>query len=172
MKKHNIAHIFVLAILAFTFMGSDHGKKSKKIQWKTFEDGLALAKKENKLLVVDFYTEWCHWCKVMDKDTYGDKGVIGLVKEHAVMSKVNPEISGQYRFREANYSGRQLSMMFGVKGFPTTAFINAKGELLASISGFIPAEKFTMILKYLAGNWYDKMEFNEFVKKEQKKNKN
>jgi thioredoxin-related protein len=152
-------------------MGSDPGKKTEKIDWKTFDQGMALARKENKLLVIDFYTDWCHWCKVMDKDTYGNKEVINFVKEKAVMSKVNAETSEKFKFRGATYSGRELSMIFGVTGFPTTAFLNSKGELLTSISGFIPADQFTMILKYLAGNWYQKMEFEDFVKKEKQKDK-
>lgn len=180
MKKITVISLVMVSLvaLAFVFRLDANGeireqgnKKSTKIKWNTFDKGLELAQKENKLLVVDFYTDWCHWCKVMDKDTYGNKEVISLAKEKVIMSKINAETNQKFRFKDASYSGRELSVMFGVQGFPTTAFMNSKGELITSISGFIPAEKFTMILKYLAGNWHDKMEFEEFVEREQRKDK-
>ncbi len=146
--------------------GGKDGKKKPSVEWLAFDKGLELAQKQNKLLVIDFYTDWCHWCKVMDKETYGNEKVIKLVKEQAIMAKVNAETNEKFQFRGAAYSGRELSLMFGVQGFPTTAFMNAKGELITAISGYIPADKFTMILKYLAGNWYEKMNFDEFVKKQ------
>lgn len=147
-------------------------KKVDKITWNTFDKGIELSKKEDKLLVVDFYTDWCHWCKVMDEETYGSKEVIKFAKGNVIMAKLNAETNQKYKFKNAYYSGRELSMMFGVQGFPTTVFMNSKGELITKVSGYIPAEKFMMILKYLAGNWYEKMKFDEFVKKEkERKNK-
>lgn len=148
---------------------SGEGQSESKIDWVSFDKGMELAESEKKLLVVDFYTDWCHWCKVMDKKTYGNDEVIDFVKDNIVMAKINPETAeGKFEFREARYSGRELSMMFGVTGFPTTVFISAKGELLSSVPGFIPAEEFVMILRYLAGNWYEKMKFDEFVDKQAK----
>lgn len=150
----------------------DSDKKTKdKIEWTTFDKGFELAKKEKKLLVVDFYTDWCHWCKVMDEETYSNKEVIKYAKENVIMAKLNAETKEKFKFKDAFYSGRELTMMFGVRGFPTTVFIDSRGELITSVSGFIPADKFTLILKYLAENWYEKMKFDEFKKKEEKKNK-
>jgi thioredoxin-related protein len=141
------------------------------IEWHTFDKGLELAQKEKKLFVVDFYTDWCHWCKVMDKDTYGNKEVIAFARQNAILAKVNAETDEKFKFKGASYSGRELSMMFGVRGFPTTSFLNDKGELITSISGYIQADRFNLILKFLAGNWYEKMKFEEFAKKEESKGK-
>ncbi|HEX9655235.1 MAG TPA: DUF255 domain-containing protein [bacterium] len=148
-------------------VGENKSKAVNSLEWHTFDKGLERALKEKKLLVVDFYTDWCHWCKVMDRDTYGNKEVIAFARGKAIMVKVNAETTEKYKFKGASYSGRELSMMFGVQGFPTTSFMNEKGELITSISGFIPADRFTLILKFLADNWYEKMKFDEFVKKEE-----
>lgn len=165
-----------LSAIAYQTAATRQNNGNKKtetaaIEWHTFDKGLELAQKERKMLVVDFYTDWCHWCKVMDKDTYGNKEVIAFASKNAIMAKVNAETNEKYKFKDASYSGRELSMMFGVRGFPTTSFLNHKGELITSISGYIPAERFTLILKFLAGNWYDKMKFEEFVKQEEAKSK-
>lgn len=164
--------LFLLVLLIFSLsvssISTGNGKDKEKadITWTTFEEGVTQAQKEQKLLVVDFYTDWCHWCKVMEKETYGNDDVVAYAKEKAVMARINAETVEKVKFRDAAYSGRELSMMFGVRGFPTTVFMNAKGELITSISGFIPADRFKLILKYLADNWYEKMKFDEFEKQE------
>jgi thioredoxin-related protein len=108
----------------------------------------------------------------MDKDTYGNSEVVAFARQNVIMTKLNAETTERFKFKGASYSGRELSMMFGVTGFPTTAFMNDKGELIAKVPGFIPADRFTLILKFLVGRWYEKnMTFDEFVKKEQTKNK-
>ncbi len=180
MKRTIISSMTLSAILmaAFIFTAATYkdndgsGKnKSQKIDWNTFDKGFELAQKEQKLLVVDFYTDWCHWCKVMDKETYANKEVIKFASKNVIMAKINAETNEKFKFKDANYSGRELTRMFGVSGFPATVFINLKGELITVVPGFIPADKFTMILKYIAGNWYEKMKFDDFVKKEEQKTK-
>lgn len=164
--------LVVLLAIGFSSTKSkndDSKKKKDKIEWTRFDEGIQTAKKEKKLLLVDFYTDWCHWCKVMDEKTYGDKTVIDYVKKNVVMAKLNAETREKFKFRDAYYSGRELSMMFGVRGFPTTVFIDSSGGLITSVSGFIPADKFKHILVYLAENWYEKMKFDEFLKKQEAK---
>lgn len=143
--------------------------KSKKINWATFDQGVELARKEKKILVVDVYTDWCHWCKVMDKDTFGNSEVVAFARENVIMAKLNAETSEKFKFRETTYSGRELATMFGVISFPTTIFMNSDGELITSVSGFIPADNFVLILKYLSGSWHEKMKFDEFKEKEKQR---
>jgi len=170
-KRILILALSSLAVIVFAFTtltrGIEGNGKRSEITWQTFDKGVELAKKEKKMMVLDIYTDWCHWCKVMDKDTYGNPEVVKYAQENLVMAKLNAETDEKFKFKEGNYSGRQLSMMFGVEGFPSTIFLNSEGELITSVSGFIPADRFTLILKYLEGNWYEKMKFDDFVKREQ-----
>ncbi len=170
-KRILILALSSLAVIVFAFTtltsGIEGNGKKSEIAWQTFDKGVELAKKEKKMMVLDIYTNWCHWCKVMDKDTYGNPEVVKYAQENLVMAKLNAETDEKFKFKEGNYSGRQLSMMFGVEGFPSTIFLNSEGELITSVSGFIPADRFTLILKYLEGNWYEKMKFDDFVKREQ-----
>jgi thioredoxin-related protein len=183
MKRHWIlAAALTPVIIGFAIIGATTSfgmegseKKSKtdaqKVKWYTFDQGVNAAKKEMKLLVVDFYTDWCHWCKVMDKETFANKEVVDFAKANVIMAKIDAETNDKFAYRDAQYSGRQLSQIFGVRGFPTTVFIDSNGDLITTVSGYIPADRFTLILKYLAGNWYEKMKFDEFVKKEETKSK-
>jgi thioredoxin-related protein len=62
--------IRIIAILALSLMVGSSFKAEEGIKWLDFNKGYELAKKKNKIMIVDVYTEWCGWCKRMDKDAY------------------------------------------------------------------------------------------------------
>ncbi|MDZ7305330.1 MAG: thioredoxin fold domain-containing protein, partial [candidate division KSB1 bacterium] len=126
------------------------------------------AKKEKKMMVVDFYTDWCGWCKVMDRETYGNANVIKFAKEKLVLVKVNAESNEKTNFRNRTYTYRQLAAAFGVTGYPATAFLDANGEVLTLVPGYIPPDKFLPILEYLEGGHHKNMKFDEFLAKRNK----
>ncbi len=139
--------------------------KKKAITWHTFEKGVAEATKQKKLMVVDFYTDWCKWCKVMDEKTYSDARVIQFAKDKLVMSRVNAESQEKVRFKGQEFTYAQLARAFGVKAFPTTVFIDPKGEFLTAVPGYLTPEQFLPILEYLSSGQYEKMTFEQFMKK-------
>ena len=173
-KNKTILTFFVLLpLLALSFhitksIGNEKvdKKAGSEITWHTFDKGLARAKAEKKVLVVDFYTDWCHWCKVMDKETYKNSDVIDYAKKNVVMAKIDAETMEQFNYKGSSYTGRQLTQMFGVNGFPATVFFTKEGDLITPISGYIPADNFLVIVKYLAEGWYEKMKFEDFQKQE------
>jgi len=158
---------FLFASVA-TSSSDDAKSKKNEVSWLSFERGLAASKKEKKMMVVDFYTTWCGWCKVMDKETYGNANVVKFAKEKLVLVKVNAESSEKTRFRDKEYTYRELAMAFGVTGYPATAFIDATGEVLTLVPGYIPPDKFIPVLEYLADGHHKTMKFEEFLAKRNK----
>jgi len=159
-----LAAAFVLVHLA-TLRADDPKPKKEEVAWQSFEQGLALAKKEKKMTVVDFYTTWCGWCKVMDKDTYGHASIVKYAKEKLVLVKVNAESDEKTRFREQDYTYRELAAAFGVNSYPATAFIDAAGEVLTLVPGYIPADKFLPVLEFLNDGHHKTMTFEAFLAK-------
>ena len=70
--------------------------ESPKIKWVDFNTGLAQAQQTGKLAVIDCYTDWCGWCKVMDKKTFSDRKIIERINEKYMAIKFNPEKPGKY----------------------------------------------------------------------------
>ena len=70
-KKIVIALLVIIPSLTF----AQEAKFHKNIPWA---DALKMAKEQNKHIFVDAYTEWCYWCKVMDKKTFTDAKVIDI----------------------------------------------------------------------------------------------
>ena len=126
---------------------------SQEVKWLSWEDGYAKAKKENKIILLDAYTEWCGWCKVMDKETYTEKGVQKKIADKFVAIKLNPELAGSYKYNGASYTGRNLITMLSknkFRGFPSTFFVYHKTNKSYMEVGYIKAKRFNEILdKYM-----------------------
>lgn len=133
----------------------------------TFNDGLEKATKENKNMIVDFYTDWCHWCKVMDEKTFSNDSIANKLSNRFVTVRLNAEDAKQsVTFKGRTFNNIELTRAFGVNGFPSLAFISPEHEVITVMPGYIPAEQFTYILDYIDQKcWEKKMTLDEFIKR-------
>ena len=183
MKK--LSHIFLLLAIVFVWGCSGPAsdsiaqnnkdkenvekveKTNKEVVWTSFDEGLAKGVKENKNILVDFYTDWCHWCKVMDEKTFSEKKVAAKLKDRFATVRLNAEIDTVYaNFKGKTYSNMELTRAFQVTGFPSLAFISPEKEIITVIPGYIEAEQFFYILDFIDKECYKKkMTLEEFIKK-------
>src|SRR3954470_24737460 len=101
----------------------------KQPEWK---DVLAKAKSEKKFIFVDAYTDWCIWCKVMDKNTFPEQEVSALLNDKFIPVKME---------METGY-GITLAMKYHVASFPTFLVFNSDGELIDRLVGYQKAKEF------------------------------
>jgi uncharacterized protein YyaL (SSP411 family) len=95
------------------------------IQWHEWGDeAFAAAKCENKPMLLDIGAVWCHWCHVMDRESYDDPEVAAIVNEHFIAMKVDrderPDIDSRYQ--------AAISAVSGQGGWPLTAFLTPDGK--------------------------------------------
>lgn len=124
-------------------------------EFVSLKEGFQRAATEKKPLIVDFYTDWCGWCKVMDQKTYGDNRVKNITSKSFILAKYNPEKDGNIEFQGKTLKPAEFSKMMKVNGYPTTAFFNADGKYLESLSGYLEANKFLDILNYITEKKYN-----------------
>jgi thioredoxin-related protein len=148
--------ILVWVTWAWADSKGEEGATKPAVQWLAYGEALQKAEKENKHVIVDFYTNWCGWCKVMDRKTYTDAAVVDLLERHFVVAKVNAESSRKFSVGEEEISGRELAKQFGVTQFPMTWFLKPDGSRLANLPGYIPPERFTKVLEYVHERRYAK----------------
>ncbi len=86
---------------------------------------LARAGSEKKLVMVDFYTDWCKWCKQLDQTTLADAGV-----QRALGRFVSVRLN-------AEKDGRDVAERFNVDGYPTILFLDAHGGEVGRIPGYL-----------------------------------
>ena len=106
-----------------------------------FADVLAKAKAAGKPVFIDFTTEWCGWCRKLEKDTYSQASV-GKLMQGFVNVMIDAE-KGE---------GIELAKRYGVRGFPTLVVVDAAGDEIDRIVGYRAPEPFTKeVTRMLAG---------------------
>jgi thioredoxin-related protein len=117
--------------------------RADTVQWQQdYDKALASARESKKLVVVDLYTDWCGWCKKLDKDVYANAIVSERLSKNFVTVKINPEKSSR---------AAQLAKQFGTRGYPHIVFVNADGKKIGEIGGYVPADEFLKKLDKVAG---------------------
>ena len=118
-------------------------------------------------MLVDFYTDWCHWCKVMDEKTFQEPKVNAKLADRFITVRLNAEDKSKTATYKGNtFNNIELTRAFGVKGFPSLAFIDPDGEVITLVPGYVPAETFFYLLEYIDQECYKKqMPFDEFMKR-------
>lgn len=124
MKKNLLT---VLALLAFTITGFAQGINFEHGDWASVK---AKAKKENKIIFIDFYTSWCGPCKMLSKNVFPQKSVGDFYNKHFINYKLDAE-KGE---------GPALAKKYGIKAYPTLIFANANGDFLHQGVGGMQAE--------------------------------
>ncbi|HUK81723.1 MAG TPA: thioredoxin family protein [Verrucomicrobiae bacterium] len=129
---------FVVVAIAILLAARTFGAELK---WQDdYDKALAAAKADNKILMVDVYTDWCGWCKKLDKDVYSNADVKAKLTKDFVTLKINPEKSKK---------NQQLARNFGTRGYPHIVFLDANGKKISEVIGYVPADKFSQKLTSL-----------------------
>jgi uncharacterized protein len=95
------------------------------VRWHEWgEEAFAAALRENKPVLLDVGAVWCHWCHVMDRESYDDPAIAAIVNEHFIAVKVDrderPDIDARYQAAVQAVSGQG--------GWPLTAFLTSEGK--------------------------------------------
>jgi thioredoxin-related protein len=129
--------IVLLTLIAFTlnFNGfSQESDETTGIQFVTgtWEEVVAIAKKEKKPIFVDAFTTWCGPCKWMAKTTFKDAAVATFMTENFISFKMDMEKGEGIEFAKKNE----------VRVYPTLLYFDSKGEFIHRAAGALKAEAF------------------------------
>ena len=94
-----------------------------------WEELIAKATLDNKHIMVDLSTEWCYWCKVMDKQHFRDTEVLSLM---------NAKLNSYMLDAEKDSIGKLLKLKFGIASYPSFIFFTPQGEYLETWHGSMP----------------------------------
>ncbi len=134
---------FILFVLLITSL-SVRFTKAEDVEFTkgTYQEVLDLAAQQNKIVMIDFITDWCKWCVETDRKVYTNPEVASFANSNQINWKIDAE-KGE---------GPDLAKKYGVKGYPTIIFADSKGAEIDRIYGYLPAEQFLVKMKdYNAG---------------------
>jgi thioredoxin-related protein len=141
-------------------------------QANDFEKALDKAKKNDKKVIVDVYTDWCGWCVKMDKETYGNKEVKKLIKENFVFVKLDAEGTGKIKYNGKEYTETDLAAYFEATGYPTTVFLEPDGKvieykydnyIMKNLPGYFKTNDFIKMLEFIKDEEYKDTDLSKIL---------
>ncbi len=122
MKK--VIFFSLISILLFSFKSPD------AINWYSMTEGLEIALRENKPMLIFVYVSWCDKCQRMEKKVFNNKEVMPLITENFIPVKINPEVDSIFfksdKFLSRKYFIREIEPGKMAIMVPTTAFYGGK----------------------------------------------
>ena len=150
----------------------------EKVKWLSWEEAMEANKKQPRKIVVDVYTSWCGWCKVMDKQTFPNDTVADYLNKYYYCVKLDAEGRDTIRFSNQTFvyitpekgGGRNgihtlaYSLLDGQMSFPTLVYLTEKMERVAISPGYKTPEKLMPELRFTAEEAFRTKTFENFMK--------
>ena len=162
--------LFVSVLLLSSYKVSNtSGEKVNWIQFTELSDKMKAAKKP---IIIDVYTDWCHWCKVMDKETYQNSKVAKYINENYYAISFNAEGKEPVTFRDKMYAYSDqykintltLALTNGQLSFPTTIIIPDEKSNPIAVPGYLKPSQLELIIKYFGTGANKTQSFPDFQK--------
>ncbi|KAA0990798.1 thioredoxin family protein [Dyadobacter aurulentus] len=168
--------IFLAVTLALTGFRSDSVTRSEdQIHWLTIEEAFEKVKKEPKKVMIDLYTDWCGWCKVMDRETFKNKAVVAYVNAKYYAVKLDAEqrktiVLGDKKFEFLPQGAKginqiALALTNNQPSFPTTVFLDDQFNMIQPLAGYLKPKEFHEVITFFGEDFYKKEDFENYKAK-------
>ncbi|MGY6560307.1 MAG: thioredoxin family protein [Nitritalea sp.] len=133
---------------------SAQGQAQEQIHWMQFEEAVQASAAVPKMVLVDVYTDWCGWCKKMDKETFTDQEVIAYINAHFYPVKLNAERTDRsFEFRGKSYTEASIAKAMRVRSYPNFILMDASMENITQLPGYRKPKDFLESLERLRENF-------------------
>lgn len=164
----------LLIVFSFICLAAFPSFSQKKVNWLTWEQAMEKNKDEQRKIVVDIYTDWCSWCKKMDKYTFEADNIADYLNDNYYPVKFDAErketiiYNGkEYKFINRGKNGYHelaAELLKGKLSFPTVVFLDENSKLIQSIPGYQDSKTFEMIIKYFAEDYFKKVPWPKYTR--------
>jgi len=154
--------------------------KNSPVKWLTWEEAVEKNKTEKKKIFVDVFTDWCGWCKVMDKNTFTEAEVAKILNEDFYAVKFNAEQTADVVFNNVTFKyisngGRGVhqlaaALLNNQLSYPNFVFLDEEFKIIPvfpgyqSLPGYRKPEEFHIFLSFVGEEIYKKMRIDDYQK--------
>lgn len=162
-------YFFPLIFVIFPFIAG-----AQNINWLAVDSAFELNASKPRKIFVDVYTDWCYWCKVMERKTFLNKDVIDYLNTHFYSVHFNAEdkdtitvLGKKYtpNYEYSKYNSLSISLLHGQMAFPSFNFTDEKNETIAVVPGYWKPKSFLKLLIFIAEDYFKSYNWSDFDKK-------
>lgn len=150
-------------------------QQAQEVNWISLEEAEKLNKTAPKKFLIDLYTNWCGWCKVMDQKVYSDAKVYEYINTNFYAVKLNAEQKESILFQDKTYAFNPALGKTGINqlaydwgntegriGYPTLVFLDENLVKLEADPGYKEVPQMLQKLKFYGDNKYKTMNWQQF----------
>ncbi len=136
------------------------------ISWMTFEEAMEAVKVEKRKILISVHTEWCGWCKHMDRTTFQDANIVQYINKKFYPVKLDAEQKEEistpekvYKYqkgegKERGFHELAVALTMGRLTLPSTVFLDENFRVLQPIPGYKEPQTFEMMMTYYGDDHY------------------
>lgn len=169
--------LIVLSAVIMVVSFAIQGQSFEKTKWYSLKEATELQKKAPRKILIDIYTDWCGWCKKMDKETFDHPIISAFLNKHFYPVKFNAETHDSVIFAGHTFvneskgprSTHQFAMaLFQAQnlqpGYPSIAYLDENMQLIRVWNGFWTAPQIEVWLNYVVDEKYKPLPLEEYKK--------
>ncbi|TDQ29224.1 thioredoxin-related protein [Zeaxanthinibacter enoshimensis] len=150
------------------------GLQAQDVSWISWDEAVKRSQtdKNPKKIFVDVYTDWCGWCKKMDRDTFQNPEVAAYMAENFYMVKLDAEGKEPIEFKGKTYKyipqGRRgyhelaAALLQGRMSYPTVVFLDEEMNMLSPVPGYQKAKPFLKIAMYFGSDIFKEKDWETY----------
>lgn len=163
--KYLLIIMILPVLLSFGYRKDKHfSEPVQEIKWMSWDEAVQASHEKKKKIIIDVFTEWCGWCKVMDKQTFADPAIAAYINEHFYAVKLDAEQKEQIHWNDQEFkwipSGRNgvhslaYALCDGKMSYPSLVYLNENYERIRISKGFKDVESLFTELQFAAEEQY------------------
>ena len=162
---------YILSTLCLLFV-LNIAQAQKKVNWLSWEQAITAAAETPKKIYVDIYTDWCGYCKKMDRETFTDPGVIKYLNDNFYAVKFDAEQKEEIMFNETSFKHRPggrggvhelaVALLNNQMGYPAFVILDEEFARILISPGFKGASDVMMEMKYANEELYKTKHWNAY----------
>lgn len=146
-----------------------------KVKWYTWEEAIQASERNPKKIFVDVYTEWCGWCKKMDRNTFAEKNVAAYLNKNFYPVKFDAEQKADVKYKgsilkfHADAGRRGVhelahALLDGRMSYPSYVYLDENQGRITISPGYKEAKDFIKELVFISDNHYKTTTFDAYMK--------
>ncbi len=169
-KKLTAFSFVIISLFISSSFVSKNKVEAQEINWMSIEEAYAATQKNPKKTIIDVYTEWCGWCKVMDKKTFRNPEVVKYINENFYAVKLDAESKEDIVIGNTTYSYNEqnrandvaIALLQGKLSFPSMVYLDEQFNMIQPIPGYMEAKPFHEVITFIGDNHHKKESFDSY----------